>query len=234
MLLSVLIATLEPRRHLFARLYDQLACQLAGGLEDEVEVLYLRDNGERPIGWKRNELMERARGEFVAFVDDDDRVSGDYVRLVCNAIRCHPDIDCIGISGVIAFRGNHPRQFIRSIRHADYRRLGGAYVGPPYHLNPIRRSIASRYRFENVSYSEDIDWSMRVARDGVLRNECFIESVLYYYDCRRVWAYQWLVDRTENVRHAFGLRLYNRLRLERGARAILSKIRGASQTGDAL
>ncbi|MGA2267299.1 MAG: glycosyltransferase [Bryobacteraceae bacterium] len=229
MLFSVLIATLERRRHLFARVYDQLVRQSkAGGLDELMEVLYLRDDGERSIGWKRNQLMEQARGEFVAFVDDDDRVSDDYARLICDAIRRHPDIDCIGIRGVITFRGEHPHEFINSIRHADYRCSDGVYLGPPIHFNPIRRSIASRYRFEDVSYSEDIDWSMRIARDGLLRTECFIEPVLYYYDSRGSWAYQWLMDRTEKWRHALGLRLYNRLRLERGARAVLARARGVS------
>ena len=229
MLFSVLIPTLERRRHLFARVYDQLARQSqACGADGLTEILHLRDDGEHSIGWKRNSLMAKAQGEFVAFVDDDDRVSEDYVRLVCEAIRAHPDVDCIGIKGVIEFRGGHPHQFIRSIRHADYEYAGGCYLGPPYHLNPIRRSIASRYPFEDASYSEDIDWSMRIARDGALRVEHFIDPVLYYYDSRRNWAHQWLMDKTEDVRHPLGLRLYNRLRLERTVRTMVSKVVNAS------
>ena len=44
---------------------------------------------------------------------------------------------------------------------------GGVYFGPPYHLNPIRREIAYRYKFEDINYSEDIDWAMRICRDGL-------------------------------------------------------------------
>jgi glycosyltransferase involved in cell wall biosynthesis len=222
MLLSVLIPTLECRRGLFARVYGELAAQ-AKTVDGEVEILYLRDGGERSTGWKRNRLVAQARGEFVAFVDDDDRVSDDYVRRICDAIRSHPGIDCIGIRGTITFRGGHPREFVKSVRYADQCCRNGVYLGPPYHLNPIRRSIAARYPFANVSYSEDIDWSMRLARDGALRTECFLEPVLYSYNCRTAWGYQWLMDRTERLRHALGLRLYNRLRLERGARALLSR-----------
>lgn len=216
MLLSILIPTLESRRALFGRVHGQLAAQVAAaGLDADVEILDCRDNGERTTGWKRNRLLERAQGEFVAFVDDDDTVSGDYVSRICNAIRSHPGIDCIGIRGVVNFRGGHPREFVHSIRYSDYRSCEGVYQRPPYHLNPIRRSIAARYRFADVSYSEDIDWARSMVFDNVLRVECFIDSVLYYYACRRPWSYQWLLDRTETIRHSLGLRLDNRLRLRR-------------------
>jgi hypothetical protein len=39
---------------------------------------------------------------------------------------------------------------------------GGIYYRPAVHINPIRREIARRYRFEEVSYSEDIDWAMQL------------------------------------------------------------------------
>jgi glycosyltransferase involved in cell wall biosynthesis len=216
MLLSILIPTLENRRALFTRVRGQLAAQVAAaGLGAEVEILDLRDNGEQTTGWKRNRLLERAQGDFVAFVDDDDAVSDDYVPRICHAIRAHPGIDCIGLRGVVSFRGGHPREFIHSIRYSDWRSGDGVYQRPPYHLNPIRRSIAARYQFADVYYSEDIDWARAMARDDVLRAECFVDSVLYYYASRRPWIYQWALDHTETLRHSVGLRLDNRLRLRR-------------------
>lgn len=216
MLLSILIPTLEARRALFRRVRDQLAGQAAAaGLKADIEILDCRDNGERSTGWKRNRLLEQAQGEFVAFVDDDDAVSDDYLPRICQAIRTHPGIDCIGIRGIVRFRGGHPREFVHSIRYADYRSRNGVYQRPPYHLNPIRRSIAARYRFADAYYSEDVDWARAMANDHVLRTEHFIDSVLYYYDSRRPWSYQWALDHTETLRHSLGLRLDNRLRLQR-------------------
>lgn len=216
MLLSVLIPTLERRRTLFSRVHGQLTAQAAAaGLAEDVEILHLRDNGERPTGWKRNRLLERAQGEFVAFVDDDDTVSDDYLPRICDGIRSHPGIDCIGIRGIIRFRGSHPREFIHSVRYSDYRTRGGVYLRPPYHLNPIQRSIASRYHFADVYYSEDIDWARSMAFDRALEKEYFIDSVLYYYASRRFWSYQWALDHTETLRHSLGLRLDNRLRIQR-------------------
>jgi hypothetical protein len=212
-ILSLLIPTLEARRTQFNALHNTLARQIAaGGLDSDVEVLALCDNGAQPTGAKRNSLLERAVGEFVAFVDDDDEVSGDYVTRICEAIRRNPGIDCVGIKGLITFRGRHPRVFVHSIRYSDYSSAGGIYTRPPYHLNPMRRSIAKAYRFREVYYSEDIDWALRILADGRLRSEEFIDTILYYYRSRRMWQYQCLLDCTEPLRHRLGLRMTNRFR----------------------
>jgi len=72
---------------------------------------------------------------------------------------------------------------------------------------PIRRSIATRYAFADIDYAEDMDWTMRMSREGALASEATIDSVLYFYDCRRYYALQWLLDRSQPLRHALGLRL---------------------------
>jgi glycosyltransferase involved in cell wall biosynthesis len=212
MLLSILIPTLQRRRPLFSALKERLRQQIAeANLESQVEILWLCDDGEQPTGAKRNELLARAAGEFVVFVDDDDEVHSKYVVLICRAIQSRPDIDCIGIKGCQTYRGSHPRIFIHSVRYQDYSSEGGVYTRPPYHLNPIRRSIAAAYRFREIYYSEDIDWALRIRKE--LRSEEFIEPTLYYYRSRRHWQYQWLLDRTETVRHRFGIRLTNRFQI---------------------
>jgi glycosyltransferase involved in cell wall biosynthesis len=227
MLLSILIPTMTSRRVLFARMQADLDAQIRkSGYENEVEILALEDDGTVSTGSKRNQLMSRASGNFIAFVDDDDEVSSDYIQRIVEVLKRRPQIDCIGIKGLAFFRGKHPRQFNYSVRYKDYWSENGVGYGPPYHLNPIRREIAVKYPFADVSYSEDIDWAMRLARAGALQEEEFIDSTLYRYYTRRVYVYQWLLDKTENFRHRWGLRAVNRLRIKetisdhrRGARA---------------
>jgi hypothetical protein len=220
-LFSILIPTLRSRRDQFQKLHTKLTGQIREhSLDQEVEIASFVDDGEHSVGFKRNRLIEQANGLFVAFVDDDDDVSDEYVPLICRTVKENPEIDCIGIKGQITFRGKHPRIFIHSVRYQDYFTSGGVYFRPPYHLNPIRRDIARRYRFEDISYSEDIDWAMRLCRDRALRREVFLDQVIYFYRSRRPWVYQWLLDLSEPVRHALGLRLSNRLRLKRRLRSV--------------
>ncbi|HWP92373.1 MAG TPA: glycosyltransferase [Thermodesulfobacteriota bacterium] len=222
-LFSILIPTLEDRKEQFDKLYGKLSKQITDNLlQDEVEIVFLLDDKQQSIGSKRNKLIELAKGTFVAFIDDDDDVSNDYVRIICTAIKENPAIDCIGIKGITTFLGrkNH-HIFIHSLQYKSYFSKGGVYFRPPYHLNPIKREIARLYKFEEVNYYEDIDWAMRISRDQALKKEYFIDSVIYYYNSRRPWVYQFLLDVSEPIRHRLGLQLANVVRLKRWIKSVL-------------
>jgi glycosyltransferase involved in cell wall biosynthesis len=214
MQLSLLIPTLECRSDQLSRLAKGLELQVRNaGRGSDVEILSYQDGGEHSIGYKRNILLGRAKGEFVAFIDDDDEASESYIELICGALGRRPEVDCLGIRGIITFRGSHPHEFVHSVRYSDMFSRNHTYYRPPTHLNPIRRAIALRYRFPDVSYSEDLDWALRMRDDRALQREEFIDSVLYYYHSRRRWGYQWLLDSTEGLRHKLGIRMVNRLRM---------------------
>ena len=220
--LSILIPTLESRRELFAGMMAALESQVArDGLADRVEILCQLDDGTMPIGTKRNRLMERARGRFLAFVDDDDELDGEYLRLVLDALGRDPEADMVGLRGRISFRGSHPRLFEMSIRHREYAARPDRYERPPHHLNPTRTEIARRYAFADVRKAEDSDRALRMAEDGALQREVGIDRVLYHYRSRRWWYYQWLLDSTEWWRHPLGLIFVNRLRARRWLEARL-------------
>jgi hypothetical protein len=57
MMPSILISTLERRREQFAHIFDGLRAQArARNLDAEVEIIFLRDNKEHSLGFKRNQL----------------------------------------------------------------------------------------------------------------------------------------------------------------------------------
>ena len=114
---SVLIPTLVERQAVFERLVQKLTQQAKDdGLQNEIEILDFPDNRENTLGFKRHELIAQACGEFIAFVDDDDDISDRYVQLIYSALREHPTVDCVGITGTVFFRGTHPHRFVYSLR----------------------------------------------------------------------------------------------------------------------
>ncbi len=221
-LLSILVPTLVSRQAMFERLRQGLQQQIdQAGATQAVELLSLCDDGSLAVGDKRNQLMDRARGRFLVFVDDDDRVSDHYVASILAAIRQHPDVDCICCAGEIRFRGRHPRRMEHSLACTEWGLSDGCYRRPPSHITPLRADIARRYRFAAIDYSEDMDWAMRICHDGALKAEVVIDQALYFYDSRRHYAWQWLLDSTQAARHALGLRLVNRLALMRRFKSLL-------------
>jgi glycosyltransferase involved in cell wall biosynthesis len=201
---------MESRQRCFKRLHDNLDRQIRATSNTEtVEVLSLLDEGSMTIGSKRNQLMDKACGKFIVFIDDDDGISRDYISDIIQAIKEHPNADCICFNGEITFRGKHRHLLKHSNAYKDWYESHGEYLRPPCHIMPIRREIALQYRFAEVDYAEDIDWTMRMSKDNVIKEEVSLDSVLYFYDSRRHYAWQWVLDKTQGIRHALGLRILN-------------------------
>lgn len=169
----MLIPTLDQRAHLLKRLLDILCPQVTDG----VEVLLETDKGEAHIGTKRNRLIAKATGDYVAFVDDDDRVSPDYVSRILGATQTNPD--CVGIEGIYTCEGRK-RKFCSSLKYKSWFEKGDLLYRCPNHLNPVLRSIASKVPFPEKSWGEDMDYSLKLF--PYLKAEVYLEGPIYFYD----------------------------------------------------
>jgi len=173
-LLSILIPTIPRREWLLAGITRELERQAALRREKDVEILVLRDNKLMSIGDKRNRLVSIARGKYVSFVDDDDRVSPDYVEEIVTAAASDPDVICFGAE--VNTPSTKPMITSFSPKHTENsprRRL-------PNHLCAWRREIASVVPYRNVSFGEDADWPPRAAEH--VHVFAAIDKVLYHYD----------------------------------------------------
>ena len=181
MKLSILIPTLEKRKLQFEQLRSYLKKQILelDAIED-VEILFMRDNGEQTIGEKRNTLLSTAKGKYSCFIDDDDWVCGDYVNLLLKGIEADPD--CISLIGIITTNSKNPKRFIHSNIYRDYEVRNGEYVRPPNHLNCIKSSIAKQFEFPEMNFGEDTDWAMQICKAGVLKKEHKVFKPIYFYN----------------------------------------------------
>ncbi len=179
--LSLLICHLVERRDQLARLQTHLGPQLT----DRVEMLIEVDNRQITTGEKRNRLLERAQGDFTAFIDDDDMVAPDYVRSILAAIDRQPTVDCIGLKGIITFGGAqrlNPRPFVHSIKCHSWYEANGVYYRTPNHLNPIASRHTKVTKFPHITIGEDRAWSE--ALRSLLKTEVMVKEPLYFYESR--------------------------------------------------
>lgn len=160
----------------------------ATGQGKSVEILVLLDNKSKSISEKRNDLLAIARGKYIAFLDDDDAVSKDYMSKILQAID-ENDVDCITFNQWCSLDGEPMDvEFGIGNPHGQLWRDEDGFLGdikrPPYHMCVWRRDIAVTEQFKpvygaNGQSSEDIDWLMRLYPK--IQTEHHIDDSLHGY-----------------------------------------------------
>lgn len=175
-ILSILLPTISTRASQFARLEVHVRAQSEG---KPVEILSECDNKEISIGKKRQQLLERATGEWVVFIDDDDWVSDTYVDDILAALATGPD--CVGFLIRCTTNGRNQRMAKASLQYREWNENvdGYAHVRSPYQKTPVRRNIALLVGFPDLRYAEDRQYSRGLVKH--LKTEVFIDKILYEY-----------------------------------------------------
>lgn len=179
--LSILIPTMPGRERFFDRLMSELNRQIhPGGKRYDVEIVYSIGDKSVSVGKRRNELMDLAKGEYICFIDDDDRIADNYIDLVMTGIATSPD--CCSLNGIIITDGKDPKPFIHSIDYNEFFERDGIYYRCPNHLNTIRTELARQCPFPDWQRSEDSNFAFQLRDKGLLKVEYKIPETLYFYD----------------------------------------------------
>jgi len=146
-----------------------------------LEILILSDKKKYSIGWKRNKLLKEADGEYVCFIDDDDKVSENYFNVLFNGIDL--SVDCCSLRGHYFTDGTFDGVFEHSIKYEAYKTTPNEikYERFPNHLNCIKSVIAKKFKFPEKNHGEDTDWATQIHKSGLIEKEHYIDQVIYYY-----------------------------------------------------
>lgn len=180
--LSILVPSVSSRRKTFApRIAESLYGQheaLPVADRSRVEILMLTDAKGMLVGDKRNAMVRMARGEYVVFVDDDDRLETDYIATLLEATR--HGADCITFDAMVSLNGAPAKVCHYSQRYERDLNTAVEYQRVPNHITAVRRLLALATPFPSKQFGEDSDYAMRLKPS--LRNEHRIDRVLYHYD----------------------------------------------------
>jgi hypothetical protein len=149
---------------------------------DDVEILALMDNQVQTVGTKRNLLMGMASGEYFTFVDDDDRISPDYVDTILQAIVFNPGVDVIQYD-LLLHHGGLGRDILCTY---DTRLVTAGYITEDTHIahaahtNVWKKSLVQGTLFPDQDFGEDSQWATAMAAKATTRYK--IDKVLYHYD----------------------------------------------------
>lgn len=122
------MATLESRKEKYDIISECILKQIdkIDGHRD-VEFISYRDNKQVTVGEKRNVLLRNSKGRFVCFVDDDDRISHDYVESILTCIVNNPTCDCIVFNGIYSVDGSPILKIDYDLKHSKYERKNGFF-----------------------------------------------------------------------------------------------------------
>jgi glycosyltransferase involved in cell wall biosynthesis len=131
------------------------------------------------VGAKRNRLMKEAKGEYIAYIDDDDKISTEYFPQVLAG--CNKGVDCCSLIGTFYKDGFFSNTFEHSLRYTEWTDRDGLLVRPPNHLNTVKRDHALSIGFADLSYGEDRDYALRMLDAGILMREHRVTKPIYRY-----------------------------------------------------
>lgn len=184
MILSILIATTYSRNNTLQKLIENINNQISiYNLSSKIELIVVFDEKQVSVGYKRQKLLECASGKYVCYIDSDDNISDTYCKDIVDAIEQNPNSECVGFLIECNMDGKIELA-IASNRYSDWceNKNGFRYCRTIYHKTPVRRDIALMVGFEDLRFAEDYKYAVGLKKTGLLKNEIFIDKVLYYYN----------------------------------------------------
>ena len=181
MKLSIIIPTYNANAYL-----NELCLKLIPQLNDDIEVLIIDDGSRKPyqaidkrftvyrkenggVSSARNLGLDKAKGEYVAFIDADDIVSKDFIKEIEEKIALSPDVIWLSWETF----GNGWQQKVH-LKEGD--------VFPSWNLcvwnRVYKRSVIGDIRFnEKKQVAEDAEF----IRDVKVKTIEYIEKPIYFY-----------------------------------------------------
>lgn len=188
-MLSVLICSLENRKAFLSDIIAQLKEQIGETsysltqgnprveryTSNDVEVIVMTDNKKISVGEKRNRLMSLAKGDYFCFIDDDDKISPEYISAIKRGMRKSPDV--ITFYGFRYQDGRADRRVNYDLDFTHDRNLSSHYERIPNHLCVWEKGL--EVPFKDISYGEDAEWAERMR--PLAKTQYKISKILYFY-----------------------------------------------------
>jgi glycosyltransferase involved in cell wall biosynthesis len=187
MIISILIPSIPERAEYLRRLIIDLNKQkdyvnrvhpTLGDIEividDSVSFLL----GGKTVGQKRNDLVQRAKGDYLCFLDDDDEVPPNYVEELLRGASWNFDI--------VTFKSlfkcdTYWATISMSLSNTnDEATPNGIVKRNAWHICPMRSSIAKKHTFSDKNNAEDWDWMARVLKE--IHTEKHLDMFLHQYN----------------------------------------------------
>jgi glycosyltransferase involved in cell wall biosynthesis len=177
--LSILVPTVPSRiSYFYPKIMDQLLCQIEK--YNDIELIALFDNKKRSIGKKRQEMIDISQGEYIVFIDDDDRIADDYIKLIMIELYNNTNTDCVVFDSICTIEHSKLIKHCKYGIEFEYIDNGNEWWGKPAHTMVWKAEIVKKHKYKDMGTGEDYNWVKRAIVD--IKHQTRIDKVLYFYD----------------------------------------------------
>ena len=131
-------------------------------LKGHADVRVLENRFERGLSGARNSGLREARGDLIAFLDDDAIAAPDWLERLAAA---YTDPNTLGVGGAIVpnWRGPQPNWFPAEF----YWVIGCTYLGLPEQTGPVRNMIGANMSFRRAVF-DSLEFRSGLGRIGTV------------------------------------------------------------------
>lgn len=187
MILSVLIPSIPERFDNFSKLTNELFNQKTyvhtfhptlGDIEVVVDNSKKFLDGGLSIGAKRQALLDRAQGDYVCYLDDDEDIAPNYLETLVRLCNKRQD--------VCTFRNLSKMDNFWMVvdmgLHYPNDQASPMFMArrKPWHICPVKREFAKLYKFEDINYGEDFKWMDKVLAHCT--TEAKTDAIIHVYN----------------------------------------------------
>jgi glycosyltransferase involved in cell wall biosynthesis len=186
MILSILIPSIPERSSKLNILLDNLQFQIDEVYKThptlgEVEIL-IDDSkkfieGGKSVGKKRYDLVEKAKGKYICFLDDDDLPSPNYVEYILRAATYN--MDCITFMSIFKCDTYWGLADL-DLNNLNEEAKPSIFKRSVWHICPIKKDIAIKEKFDNINNAEDWKWIAKIISN--INTSHKINAILHQYN----------------------------------------------------
>lgn len=169
LVLTIMIPTIPQRKKVFRELYMEVKRQVDFCNEihptlGDVEIIYDQSrrfiDGGVSIGKKRDNLVKRAGGKYVCFLDDDESIAPNYIETLLRL--CNEDKDVCTFRNISKFDEYWAIVDLSINNENEQSRSDEMVLRKPWHICPVRSEYAKMHDFPDSNYGEDWEWFDKV------------------------------------------------------------------------